>query len=222
MRDAFRTIVGGRSGKPETPQNYPRGIEVLLKKASVDKDFAEVLVRSPSEAAQLIGLALEESEKTVLESIPEGTLRGMIRKTVVKRTQITAFKTMSASLMIAAVITGVVLHEEQTNFIGGISPYDEQSEEGRRNITVERMHNLRLALEVYKQENGDYLPSEDWRPDADNPLTEYLTSISFFYDAWNRPYHYQTVEKAGIITEYVLKSYGPDGIESEDDIYFPE
>ena len=44
MRDAFKTIVGGRSTDNLPAGNSRRGIEILLKKASVDEDFAKVLV----------------------------------------------------------------------------------------------------------------------------------------------------------------------------------
>ena len=74
MRDAFKTIVGGRSGNTNPSDNSPHGIEVLLKKASLDGDFARVLLQSPDEAARLIGLDLQDSERRILANTPASTL----------------------------------------------------------------------------------------------------------------------------------------------------
>ncbi len=71
MRDAFKTIVGGRSADSLPAGNSRRGIEILLKKASVDEDFARVLLESPEDAARLISLELQESERRILANTPE-------------------------------------------------------------------------------------------------------------------------------------------------------
>ena len=102
MRDAFKTIVGGRSVDNRPTGNSPRGMEILLKKAAVDEEFAKLLLESPEEAARLISLDLGDSEKRILLNTPRSTLETMIRNTTVKRHQLSAFRTLSASLMLAA------------------------------------------------------------------------------------------------------------------------
>jgi hypothetical protein len=102
MRDAFKTIVGGRSADTKLGGNSPRSIEILLKKASVDEDFAKILLESPEEAARLISMDLQDSERRILLNTPRSSLRTMIRHTTVKRQQLSAFKTMSAALMLGS------------------------------------------------------------------------------------------------------------------------
>ena len=63
----------------------PRGIEVLLKKASVDLAFKELLLSRRAEAAQAIGLTLTASEVVMLQSVAADQLEGLIRKTKVPK-----------------------------------------------------------------------------------------------------------------------------------------
>jgi hypothetical protein len=97
------TIVGGRppgSGKPVG--DVPRGIEVLVKKASVDPAFNELLLRKRSEAAKEIGLELEPSEIAMINTVPEPQLESIISKTIVFPKQRNAFLGKVAALMIVA------------------------------------------------------------------------------------------------------------------------
>ena len=48
----------------------PRGIEVLVKKASVDRQFKQILFQKRSDAAKEIDLVLTPSETAILDSIP--------------------------------------------------------------------------------------------------------------------------------------------------------
>ncbi|MGL6194146.1 MAG: hypothetical protein ACRC2T_04920, partial [Thermoguttaceae bacterium] len=82
------TIVGGRppgSGKPLGP--LPRGIEVLLKKASVDSVFRQLLLENPVKAATSICLELNPVEQAMLQSIPGKQLETVIKQTVVPEPQ---------------------------------------------------------------------------------------------------------------------------------------
>lgn len=88
-------------------QNFPRGIEVLLKKAAVDAEFCERLKRDRHEAANLIGLSLEEIETNILRSIPTGQLDALIRQTVVPEEHRETFRGNDAAAMSA------ILEEEQ-------------------------------------------------------------------------------------------------------------
>jgi len=87
-QDAVRTtIVGGRppgSGQPVGP--IPRGIEVLVKKASVDPAFRELLLTERAAAAERIGLELEPAEMLMLAAAPRDQLEAVIRQTTVPQT----------------------------------------------------------------------------------------------------------------------------------------
>jgi hypothetical protein len=213
MRDAFKTIVGGRSADNRPAGNSPRGIEILLKKASVDEDFAKVLLESPEEAARLISLDLQDSERRILLNTPRSSLRTMIRHTTVKRQQLSAFKTMSAALMLVAVVA--------VSSLAGASDCAPTPSKGMRadddlgNCKVQ-MVTLQAAIESYYAEHSTFVSTADWYG-PDNPVTEYLrTPITS--DPWGNPYQYEGVEQNGRVVDYRLESYGPDGVDSEDDI----
>ena len=215
MRDGFKTIVGGRSTDNRPTGSSPHGIEVLLKKASVDGDFANVLFQSPEEAARLISLDLQDSEKRILLNTPRGTLQSMIRHTTVKRQQLTAFKTMSAALMLAAVVAASSLgtacdSDCSTAGTKGIRPDDEMA-----NCKVQ-MITLQAAIETYYAEHNAFVSTADWNG-PENPVNEYLrTPIA--PDPWGNPYHYEGIEQDGRVVDYHLESYGPDGVDSNDDL----
>ena len=214
MRDGFKTIVGGRSADSRPAANSPHGIEVLLKKASVDGDFANVLLKSPEEAARLISLDLQDSEKSILLSTPRTTLQSMIQHTTVKRPQLSAFKTMSAALMLAAVLAVSSLatgcdsdcSPERTKGISADDPA----------IVYPHLVTLQAALESYAADHdGSFVTTAEWNS-PENPVTEYLRTMP--YDPWGNPYHYEGVEQGDRVVDYRLQSYGPDGVDSEDDI----
>jgi len=210
MRDAFKTIVGGRSADNKPTANSPRGIEILLKKASVDEDFARVLLQSPEEAARLICLELQDSERSILLSTPRSTLQTMIRHTRVMRRQLSAFKTMSAALMLAAVVAVSSLPSAcESASSKGISPDDPA-------MVYPQLVTLQAALEAYAADhNGVFVSTADWNG-PNNPVREYLRTMP--YDPWANPYHYEGIEQDGRVVDYRLQSYGPDGVDSEDDI----
>lgn len=97
------TIVGGRppgSGKPVG--NIPRGIEVLVKKAAIDPEFRQELIKKRSQAAVLIGLELNPTETAMLDSIPDSQLHSIIRSTRVSPSLTKAFMSYTAAIMLAA------------------------------------------------------------------------------------------------------------------------
>ena len=103
------TIVGGRppgSGQPVGP--IPRGIEILLKKASVDAEFRELLLSDPSQAAASIELALEPVESAMLQNIPKEQLAAIIDQTVVPQQQRRAFLGNTAAVMFTVLAGGTV------------------------------------------------------------------------------------------------------------------
>jgi hypothetical protein len=100
---AKTTIVGGRppgSGKEEG--TIPRGIEILLKKASIDESFRKILLSDRLNAADAIGLTLNPVEVAMLKAIPETTLDRMIAATKVQPMTRQAFMGYAAAAMLAA------------------------------------------------------------------------------------------------------------------------
>ena len=80
----------------------PRGIEVLVKKAAIDPEFNEVLLKERSGAAKEIELALEPSEVAMIDAVPERQLEAIIARTTVEPKQRQAFLGSVAAVMIVA------------------------------------------------------------------------------------------------------------------------
>lgn len=102
------TIVGGRppgSGTGIGP--IPRGIEVLVKKASVDAAFRMRLLATRAAAAADLGLELSPSESALLAAVPAPQLAAMIDGTRLPERQRAAFLGSAAAVMLAAIgLTG--------------------------------------------------------------------------------------------------------------------
>ncbi len=103
-QEAVRTtIVGGRPpGSGKSNGRIPRGIEVLVKKASVDSAFCEVFLSERAKAAERIGLDLDVAETAMLSAIPESQLIGIIHNTKVSPKVRPAFMGYAAAAMLAA------------------------------------------------------------------------------------------------------------------------
>ena len=115
------TIVGGRppgSGQPLGA--IPRGIEILVKKASVDPAFKALLLEKRAAAASQIGLPLEPAEAMMLAAVPHEQLRTIIARTTVPDEHRRAFLGQAAAAMLTAIgVATVGCMEEQTK---GIRP----------------------------------------------------------------------------------------------------
>ncbi|MFB3893113.1 MAG: hypothetical protein ACE15C_13940 [Phycisphaerae bacterium] len=97
------TIVGGRPpGSGKGIGEIPRGIEVLVKKASVDPAFKALLLARRSKAADEIGLLLEEAEALMLDVVPAAQLDAIIARTKVDRKVLPAFLGKAAAVMLVA------------------------------------------------------------------------------------------------------------------------
>ncbi len=102
----FTTIVGGRPpGSGTKVGAIPRGIEVLIKKASVDPEFRRLLLEKRGEAAKEIELELTEAEWNTLSSIPAEQLEKIIDNTKVKPEHRAIFLGNVGKLMLVAVVT---------------------------------------------------------------------------------------------------------------------
>jgi len=81
----------------------PKGIEVLVKKASVDPAFKVLLLERRAGAAQEIGLELDAAETMMLAAVPAGQLEAIIARTDVPQEHRRAFLGHAAAAMLAAV-----------------------------------------------------------------------------------------------------------------------
>ncbi len=79
----------------------PRGIEILVKKASVDGAFRRYLLAERSGAAERIGLALDPAETEMLDAIPEAQLLAIIGSTRINPLLRPAFMGYAAAAMLA-------------------------------------------------------------------------------------------------------------------------
>ncbi len=89
--------------KPFTNAAVPRGIEVLLKKASVDPEFRELLLKHRGAAAGAIELELTPAEIAILKAIPAEQLEQLISQTVVPVEQRRVFLGRAAAAMLAVI-----------------------------------------------------------------------------------------------------------------------
>jgi hypothetical protein len=97
------TIVGGRPpGSGKEADAVPRGIEILLKKASIDESFRKMFLSDRLKAAGTIGLTLNPAEVAVLKAIPEPSLERMVAATKVQPKIRHAFMGYAATVMLAA------------------------------------------------------------------------------------------------------------------------
>jgi len=102
-----RTIVGGRPrSRSQGRGNIPRGIEVLIKKASLDPAFRQLLLERRAEAARDLALDLAPAERAILEAVPEVQLKRMIENTRVPDVQRRAFLGQLGVAMLATLAAG--------------------------------------------------------------------------------------------------------------------
>ncbi|MBM4037380.1 MAG: hypothetical protein FJ290_02600 [Planctomycetes bacterium] len=109
------TIVGGRPPGPgKGVGEIPRGIEILVKKASVDAAFKRLLLEKRAGAAQEIELTLEPAEAMMLNAVPAAQLEAIIASTTVAPVSRAAFLGKAAAVMLAALGAGVGCDESPT------------------------------------------------------------------------------------------------------------
>jgi acyl carrier protein len=85
------------------PSGIPRGIEVLVKKASVDAAFRSLLLERREEAAARIALKLDAAERLMLRAVPREQLEAIIARTTVPQEHRRAFLGQVAGAMLAVV-----------------------------------------------------------------------------------------------------------------------
>ena len=98
------TIVGGRpAGHGQGVGDIPHGIEVLIKKASVDASFRHVLLENHSKAVLDIGLDLTMAEFAILVATTPSQFKAIIENTKVPDAQRSAFLGRDVNMMRAAI-----------------------------------------------------------------------------------------------------------------------
>lgn len=100
----------------------PRGIEVLVKKASVDEEFSSILLEQREGAADEIGLELTDTEIAMLRSIPAEQLEAIISQTKVEPQNRRVFLGKVATAMLAAVVVGSAGCKKEPPATKGIQP----------------------------------------------------------------------------------------------------
>jgi acyl carrier protein len=97
-----------------------RGIEVLVRKASVDPEFRSALLDQRAAAARIIGLVLEPAEEALLAAVPASQLEAIIARTVVPQEHRRTFLGQAAAAMIAAL--GAMAVPASAQVLQGIGP----------------------------------------------------------------------------------------------------
>jgi hypothetical protein len=119
------TIVGGRpSGRAGHTVTISRGVEILVKKASVDAEFRALLLEKRAEAAREIDLQLSAAETLLLNSVPRAHIERIIANTTVPTEHRRVFLGRVAALMLAVLGTqleGCNIIPESFKY-GGIRP----------------------------------------------------------------------------------------------------
>ena len=207
MDNKFRTIVGGRSTDHRDRNNFPRGIEILLKKAKVDNQFRALLLKNPIEAAKSIDLDLNDNEKKIVESTSKFMLERMVKNIFVPKHHVKTFATSNVAAMLALVLASTALIPTHAGAERGNGAEAIEYEDDFQ-VAEEKMGVIQEVLEQYKLDHGTYLSTEEWLSES-NPFDKYLPH-SYLYDPWERKFHYEAVLEEDRIVSYKLESFGED------------
>ena len=221
MKKIFKTIVGGRSATYQSPDGFPRGIEILLKKAKVDPEFRDFLLQDPVAAAQGIGLDISDNEKRILENTPRDTIGKMVETTFVPKQHVSTFLNAKTAAMLSLVLTSSVIMPFYANS-GGVSASERvmvEPPETMAELAEQRLRNVQEALEQFKADTGFYPSTAAWL--KGNPLAAYINP-SHLYDPWYRKFHYKGVkDENGHVANYWLESLGKYEVSQSDNIHSP-
>jgi hypothetical protein len=221
MEKNFRTIVGGRSSSYQSPNGYPRGIEILLKKAKVDLEFRRFFLQDPAAAAKSIQLDINDTESKILLSTPSRIIEQMVESTFVPKHQVGTFMSARTAAMLAMAIAASVLmpmHVYSTGMTAETAAAIHR-EESTAALIEQKLKVVQEALEHYRNDHGGYPSTLEWV--TGNPLEDYLNP-SQLYDPWYRKFHYRGVkDAAGGIGNYWLQSLGVRVESPLDDVHSP-
>ena len=159
----------------------PRGVEVLVKKASIDPEFRELLLSKRAGAAEAIGLTLTPGETAMLNAVPRDQLEAIIARTSVHPKQRAAFVGSVAAVMIAALGAstfgcGKRDGSDPRDRTDGIRPDRPERTEPTKGITYDR------------PEGADReVLAESKRPDALRSAEDALASVPEWIGRWLQP-----------------------------------
>jgi len=102
---------GKKSDEPHELKvnSIPRGIEVLVKKASVDPGFRKLLLDNRAESAKEIDLELNQNEIDMLAAISNEQLEKIIDNTKVPPEQEKVFLASVGRIMLMTVVAGTIV-----------------------------------------------------------------------------------------------------------------
>jgi hypothetical protein len=221
MSKQFHTSESDSSAAYEELKKYPRGIEILLKKAKVDPVFRALVLQDPRTAADSIELNLKENERMILDNTPKSVLKSMIQNTFVPKQHLKTFLTQKAPAMLALLLSStVILNAGDANASGTMGVDAEEIIQYEMERATDNMAIIQSALEQYKTDRGEYPSTEQWLAET-NPLESYVGTSGLF-DPWKRKFHYEGVkDDSGKTVNYYLESLGLDPEFSEDNIPCP-
>jgi len=133
-QEILTTIVGGRpQAESGRSTGIPRGMEVLLKKASVDPDFRERLLRDRSRAAGFIDLVLTPVEAAMLDIAPQAQLEAVIAHTTVEPGHRAVFLgRIAAATLLALGVAVTGCSQSSTPSPLGITPDEVQQQQNNK------------------------------------------------------------------------------------------
>ncbi len=212
----FRTIVGGRSSGTSGSASFPRGIELLLKKARADYWFRSLFLKSPLAAAASLDLELGETEAKILASMPRSALEDAVEYTRIAKNHVQLLRTGQTAAVIAVALTLMVAVPDVA--CGGEmeQPYVIQD---WQNMVAERMRAIQEALGSYREAAGEYPSTLLWVTAA-NPLDGFIPR-AYLYDPWYQRFHYEGVLSDGRVVNYRLESVGADLEDVGDNVACP-
>jgi len=101
-QDQGHTIVGGRPmAQKSSRKDIPRGLELLIKRASIDLEFKQELIQKRTRLLEELDITIDATESSMLACVPEEHLSRMIDATEVPPAQRKAISTGSVAAMIA-------------------------------------------------------------------------------------------------------------------------
>ena len=153
----------------------PRGMEVLIKKASVDPAFKKRFLKNRSKVAEEIELTLSAAEITMLDTIPPDQLESIIANTKVNSKLVPILLTGTAAMILVAL--GIYGISANMTVIQGIKPDIPPDRDIPQRIKPDipsdqeihqKMEEIRQMIE--RQEDFNFGVFQGIRPDIDKEM----------------------------------------------------
>lgn len=151
----------------------PRGIEVLIKKAAVDREFRERLIEQRGGPAADIGLELDPAENAMLSVIPGEQLAQIIGQTTVPLEQRRVFLGRIAAAMLAVLGAGLAGCQRTR----GVQP-DHPATEGIRPDRPERSRTNTEPVVLPPQDTVGIRPDRPTTNSSSQPATRGIQPVA--------------------------------------------